>query len=109
LYRIRFAVIGNELFILCSGDENFGTGGDTPASIWKYEGYSNGATEVAAPSNASKHGIGFSSDGTDAYFLNASYDGAIVKWTPGQNLANINLNLAWRLQFKFPQRESIFL
>ena len=88
-----FAVIGNELFILCSGDENFGTGGDTPASIWKYEGYSNGATEVAAPSNASKHGIGFSSDGTDAYFLNASYDGAIVKWTPGQNWPTSTLTL----------------
>lgn len=88
-----FAVIANDLYLLCSGDENWGIGDDTPASIWKYEGSSSGATEVASPSNIGTHAIGLSTDGTAAYFLNASYDGAIVKWTPGQNWPNSTLTL----------------
>lgn len=88
-----FAVIANELYVLCTGDENWGIGDDTPASIWKYEGSSNGAMKVAAPGNIGSHAIGLSTDGTDAYFLNATYDGAIVKWTPGQNWPNSTLTL----------------
>ena len=57
-----FAVIGNELFILCSGDENFGTGGDTPASIWKYEVDKNTNCRIIHPAtdceyDSSNYGI----------------------------------------------------
>lgn len=78
-----FAIIGNELYVMNSGEQNWGISPDTKSSIWKYTG--SGFSEQAIAPNTNKHAISLVSDGTNGYFLNNSYDGAIVKWTPGQN------------------------
>lgn len=72
-----FVKIGAAVYVLCSGYEDWAGSGSTPASLWKIE---NGmAIEVLAAPTSGDHAIALKTDGTDLYFLNASYSGAVVK------------------------------
>lgn len=72
-----FVQVGIAVYVLCAGYEDWAGSGSTPASLWKIE---NGiATEVITAPTVSDHAIALKSDGTDLYFLNASYSGAVVK------------------------------
>lgn len=102
-----FAVIGNELYVLNSGEQNFGVAPDTKSSIWKYTGSS--FTEVVVAPNTNKHAISLVSDGTNGYFLNASYDGAIVKWTPGQGWQTATMTLPGGYKLNMHEGNLFFL
>jgi hypothetical protein len=72
-----FVQIGSAVYVLCSGYEDWSGSASTPASLWKIE---NGlATQVLAAPSSTDHAIALKTDGTDLYFLNASYSGAVVK------------------------------
>ncbi len=72
-----FVQVGTAVYVLCAGYEDWAGSASTPASLWKIE---NGiATEVIAAPTSADHAIALKSDGTDLYFLNASYSGAVVK------------------------------
>ena len=73
-----FVELGNDIFILCSGYEDWSGSGSTPASLWKINS-SGTVTEVVSAPSASDHAIELKTDGTNLYFLNASYSGAVVK------------------------------
>lgn len=102
-----FAVIGNELYVLNAGEQNWGVSPDTKSSIWKFTG-SSFVEEVVAP-NTNKHAISLVSDGTSGYFLNASYDGAIVKWTPGQGWQTSTMTLPGGYKLNFHNGNLYFL
>lgn len=72
-----FVQIGSAVYVLCTGYEDWAGSGSTPASLWKIE---NGtAMQVIAAPTSGDHAIALKTDGTDLYFLNASYSGAVVK------------------------------
>lgn len=72
-----FVKVGATVYVLCAGYEDWAGSGSTPASLWKIE---NGmATEVLAAPTSEDHAIALKTDGTDLFFLNASYSGAVVK------------------------------
>ena len=72
-----FVQIGTAVYVLCAGFEDWSGSGSTPASIWRIE---NGtATEIIEAPTSSDHAIALKTDGTNLYFLNASYSGAVVK------------------------------
>ena len=72
-----FVQIGTAVYVLCTGFEDWSGSGSTPASIWRIE---NGtATEIIEAPTSSDHAIALKTDGTNLYFLNASYSGAVVK------------------------------
>lgn len=72
-----FVQVGSEVYVLCAGYEDWSGSGSTPASLWKIENGS--AAEVIAAPTSSDHAIALKTDGTNLYFLNASYSGAVVK------------------------------
>lgn len=72
-----FVQVGTAVYVLCAGYEDWAGSGSTPASLWKIE---NGTpTEVIAAPTSADHAIALKTDGTNFYFLNASYSGAVVK------------------------------
>jgi hypothetical protein len=72
-----FVQIGSTVYVLCAGYEDWAGSGSTPASLWKIE---NGiAMQVITAPTSGDHAIELKTDGTDFYFLNASYSGAVVK------------------------------
>lgn len=72
-----FVQVGSSVYVLCAGYEDWAGAASTPASLWKIE---NGmATEVLAAPSSADHAIALKTDGTDLFFLNASYSGAVVK------------------------------
>ena len=95
-----FVQVGTAVYVLCAGYEDWAGSGSTPASLWKIE---NGtATEVIAAPTSADHAIALKTDGTDLFFLNASYSGAVVKtslsptmWptSPITNAGGYNLDL----------------
>ena len=95
-----FVQVGSVVYVLCAGYEDWAGSASTPASLWKIE---NGiATEVLAAPTSADHAIALKTDGTDLFFLNASYSGAVVKtslsptaWpmSPITNAGGYNLDL----------------
>lgn len=75
-----FAQIGNDVIVLCSGYEDWVGGASTPASLWRINSMGV-ATEIIRAPSSSDHAIELKTDGTNLYFLNASYSGAVVKTT----------------------------
>jgi hypothetical protein len=72
-----FVQIGSTVYVLCAGYEDWAGTGSTPASLWKIE---NGtAMQMITAPTSGDHAIELKTDGTDFYFLNASYSGAVVK------------------------------
>ncbi|PSR06791.1 MAG: hypothetical protein C7N14_07825 [Bacteroidetes bacterium] len=73
-----FVQLGADIYVLCSGFEDWSSmPSSTAASLWKIN---NGvATEIMSAPTNSDHAIELKTDGTDLYFLNASYSGAVVK------------------------------
>ena len=72
-----FVQVGSAVYVLCAGYEDWSGTGSTPASLWKIENGS--AAEVIAAPTSADHAIALKTDGTNLYFLNASYSGAVVK------------------------------
>jgi hypothetical protein len=73
-----FVQLGADIYVLCSGYEDWSSvPSSTAASLWKIN---NGvATEIISAPSTSDHAIELKTDGTDLYFLNATYSGAVVK------------------------------
>lgn len=72
-----FVQVGSAVYVLCAGYEDWSGSASTPASLWKIENGS--AVEVIAAPTSADHAIALKTDGTNLYFLNASYSGAVVK------------------------------
>ena len=73
-----FAQIGNDVIVLCSGYEDWVGGASTPASLWRINSMGV-ATEIIRAPSSSDHATELKTDGTNLFFLNASYSGAVVK------------------------------
>lgn len=72
-----FVQLGSAVYVLCAGFEDWAGSGSTAASLWKIE---NGATtEILSAPTSADHASALKTDGTNLYFLNASYSGAVVK------------------------------
>jgi len=72
-----YVQVGSAVYVLCAGYEDWSGSASTPASLWKIENGS--AVEVIAAPTSADHAIALKTDGTNLYFLNASYSGAVVK------------------------------
>lgn len=75
-----FAVANNELYVLCEGYQDWSGSGSTAGSLWKITFTS--ATEVLTAPTGGDHGAALRSDGSLLYFLNATYNGALVSVNP---------------------------
>ena len=69
---------GGLVYVLCAGYEDWAGTGSTPASIWTIEASGNAQELIAAPTS-SDHASYLRTDGNELFFLNATYNGAIVK------------------------------
>lgn len=80
-----FAVSNNELYVLCEGYQDWSGGASSPGSLWKITATS--AIEVLVASTAGDHAAALRSDGSMLYFLNATYNGALVQVDPNSATA----------------------
>ena len=75
-----FAKVGSTLYVLCEGYQDWSGGGSSPASLWSLE--SDTALEIVEAPTLMDHASDMVSDGSMLYFLNATYNGALVKLDP---------------------------
>lgn len=75
-----FAVVSGTLYVLCEGYQDWSGGGSTPASLWSLT--TTTATEIIAAPTVNDHAIALRTDGNALYFLNATYNGAVVSLSP---------------------------
>lgn len=74
-----FAEANGQVYVLCAGYEDWAGTGSTPASLWTVDGTAMTATELVSAPSSSDHASYLRTDGSELFFLNATYNGALVK------------------------------
>lgn len=73
-----FAVLHNELYVLCSGFTDWSTV-STPASLWKYNAALNNFKQVLVSTDSNLHAQDLYSNQSDLYMLSNGYSGGLLK------------------------------
>lgn len=73
---------GTDLYLLCSGYTDWNTGSHTAGSLWRYQGTTDTWEMEAVVSDSTQHPQDLASDGEYLYFLNNTYGGAVLSYTP---------------------------
>jgi outer membrane protein assembly factor BamB len=97
-----FAVVGQNVYLLCSGYTDWsGNGADSEAKLWRYSLLSNTLEVAAIAPNVNAHASSLTTDGVNLYWLNEAYGGAVVKWFNGDSWPNTTLTLSGAYQVQY--------
>jgi len=78
-----FVQMNNDLYVLCEGFQDWSAvDNSTPASLWKMDINTGNSVEVANAGSDAVHASALRTDGTHLYFLNNTYNGAVVSMEP---------------------------
>jgi len=81
-----FVQMNNDLYVLCEGYQDWNTAANsTPASLWKIDVSTGSSMEAVNAGSNTIHASALRTDGTHLYFLNNTYNGAIVSMEPSSS------------------------
>tara|TARA_B110000211_G_scaffold9083_1_gene9661 strand:+ start:1366 stop:2385 length:1020 start_codon:yes stop_codon:yes gene_type:complete len=79
-----FVQMNGDLYVLCEGYQDWTTAANsTPASLWKIDTNTGSSVETVNAGSNTIHASALRTDGTNLYFLNNTYNGAVVSIEPG--------------------------
>ena len=79
-----FVQMNGDLYVLCEGYQDWTTAANsTPASLWKIDTNTGSSVETVNAGSNTIHASTLRTDGTNLYFLNNTYNGAVVSIEPG--------------------------
>ena len=79
-----FVQMNGDLYVLCEGYQDWTTAANsTPASLWKIDTNTGSSVETVNAGSNTIHASALRTDGTNLYFLNNTYNGAVVSMEPG--------------------------
>lgn len=78
-----FVQMNGDLYVLCEGYQDWTTAANsTPASLWKIDTNTGSSVETVNAGSNTIHASALRTDGTNLYFLNNTYNGAVVSMEP---------------------------
>lgn len=81
-----FVQINGDLYVLCEGYQDWNTAANsTPASLWKIDTNTGSSLEAVNAGSNTIHASALRTDGTHLYFLNNTYNGAVVSMEPSSS------------------------
>ena len=81
-----FVQMNNDLYVLCEGYQDWNTAANsTPASLWKIDVSTGSSMEAVNAGSNTIHASALRTDGTHLYFLNNTYNGAVVSMEPSSS------------------------
>ena len=81
-----FVQMNNDLYVLCEGYQDWNTAANsTPASLWKVDVSTGSSMEAVNAGSNTIHASALRTDGTHLYFLNNTYNGAVVSMEPSSS------------------------
>jgi hypothetical protein len=81
-----FVQMNNDLYVLCEGYQDWNTAANSsPASLWKIDVSTGSSMEAVNAGSNTIHASALRTDGTHLYFLNNTYNGAVVSMEPSSS------------------------